>query len=138
MGWHLGGHHVAVHATVVGETLAVTPSFLGANPAVVRTGPMAGLQVLREEESLARDLLAALSRDQRAVAVVSQTAPEDIATRHDPVADPDVMPAACGTTRWTGPRPSDSKRWCGGTSGGPRRRWPSRRGRRWPRPVWVR
>jgi hypothetical protein len=92
-GWHLGGHHVAVHATVVGDALAVTPCFLGANPAVVRSGPMAGLQVLREEESLARDLLAELSRDQRAVALVSVTAPEDIATRHDPVADPDVVPA---------------------------------------------
>jgi hypothetical protein len=91
--WHLGGHHVGVHATVVGDILAVTPSFLGANPAVVRSGPMAGLQVLREEESLARDLLAELSRDQRDVAVVSATAPEDIATRHDPVADPDVVPA---------------------------------------------
>jgi hypothetical protein len=91
--WHIGGHHVAVHATIVGDTLAVTPCFLGANPAVVRTGPMTGLQVLREEESLARDLLAELSRDQRAVAVVSSTAPEDIATRHDPVADPDLVPA---------------------------------------------
>ena len=91
--WHLGGHHVGVHATVVGDILAVTPSFLGANPAVVRSGPMAGLQVLREEESLARDLLADLSRDQRDVAVVSATAPEDIATRHDPVADPDAVPA---------------------------------------------
>lgn len=91
--WHLGGHHVGIHATVVGDDLSVTPCFLGANPAVVRTGPHQGLQVLREEETLARDLLATLTVDQLGVALVSTTAPNDIATRHDPVADPDVVPA---------------------------------------------
>jgi Protein of unknown function (DUF3500) len=91
--WHLAGHHVGIHATVVGDAMAVTPCFLGANPAVVRSGPHAGLQVLREEEALARELLAALTPDQLTVAVVSRTAPDDIATRHDPVADPDVVPA---------------------------------------------
>jgi hypothetical protein len=91
--WHLGGHHVGVHATVVGGSLAVTPSFLGANPAVVRSGPHAGLQVLREEEELARSVLAALDADQLGVAVVSADAPDDIATRHDPVADPELVPA---------------------------------------------
>jgi hypothetical protein len=91
--WHLGGHHAAIHATVVRDAIAVTPCFLGANPAVVHSGPHTGLQVLREEEALARDLLTALTVDQLAVAVVSRTAPDDIATRHDPVADPGVVPA---------------------------------------------
>ena len=90
--WHLGGHHVGVHATVVGDALAATPCFLGANPAVVRRGPHKGLQVLKEEEVLARDLLRAFDADQLGVAVVSATAPADIATRHDPVADPTVVP----------------------------------------------
>ena len=97
--WHLGGHHVGVHATVVGDAVAITPSFLGANPAVVRGGPHAGLQVLREEESLARDLLGALDADQRGVAVVSPDAPDDIATRHDPVADPDAGPVGAAARR---------------------------------------
>jgi hypothetical protein len=91
--WHLGGHHVAIHATVVGQELALTPCFLGAQPAVLPSGPRAGLQVLREEETLARDLLAALDSDRRRVAVFSSTAPADIATRHDPVADPAVVPS---------------------------------------------
>ncbi|MEP6628892.1 MAG: DUF3500 domain-containing protein [Lapillicoccus sp.] len=91
--WHLGGHHVAIHATVVGDSLALTPCFLGANPAVVPSGPHAGMQVLREEEALARDLLGALDADQRRVAVVSRTAPSDIATRHDPLADRSLVPA---------------------------------------------
>ncbi len=91
--WHLGGHHVGIHATVVGAVVALTPCFLGANPAVVPSGPHAGLQVLREEEALARDLLGALGPDQRTRAVVSATAPDDIATRHDPVADPGLVPS---------------------------------------------
>ena len=91
-GWHLGGHHVGIHATVVGDALASTPCFLGANPAVVPSGPHTGLQVLREEEALARELLGALSADQLRTAVVSTSAPGDIATRHDPVADPSVVP----------------------------------------------
>jgi hypothetical protein len=90
--WRLGGHHVAVHATVVGDTLATTPCFLGANPAVVPRGPQRGRQVLREEEALARSLLGALDADQLAAAVVSPTAPSDIATRHDPVADLSLVP----------------------------------------------
>ncbi len=91
--WHLGGHHVGLHATVVGDTVAITPSFLGANPAVVRSGPHTGLQVLREEEQLGRELLGALDVSQREVAVVSPDAPDDIATRHDPVADASVVPS---------------------------------------------
>jgi hypothetical protein len=91
--WHVGGHHVGVHATVVGDHVAVTPCFLGANPAVVRSGRHSGLQVLREEEALARALLGALDHDQLAVAVVSPHAPDDIATRHDPVAEPGLVPA---------------------------------------------
>jgi uncharacterized protein DUF3500 len=94
--WHLGGHHVGVHATVVGHELAVTPCFLGTNPAVVRSGPHAGLQVLREEEALARELLGALDADQLSTAWVSADAPDDIATRHDPVADPTVVPSGLG------------------------------------------
>lgn len=92
-GWRLGGHHVGIHATVVGDALASTPCFLGANPVIVPVGRHAGLQVLREEEALARDLLGALGPDQIQMAIVSPTAPSDIATRHDPVADLSLVPA---------------------------------------------
>ncbi len=90
--WHLAGHHLGIHVTVVGDAVAATPCFLGANPAVVPRGPRAGWQVLRPEESLARDLLTALRPGQRGRAVVSATAPDDIATRRDPVADPALVP----------------------------------------------
>lgn len=86
--WRLNGHHVALHVTVIGGAVAMTPQFFGSNPARVLSGPHEGLRALPAEEDLGRALLAALEPGQREVAVVSDTAPADILTRHDPVADP--------------------------------------------------
>ena len=37
--WRIGGHHVAIHLTLADDrVIGTTPSFLGANPAVVPTG----------------------------------------------------------------------------------------------------
>lgn len=91
--WRVNGHHLAVHVTVVGDRVAVTPSFFGAEPATVPSGPRRGLRVLSVEEDLARELLTSLDPDQRAVAVTSDTAPRDVLTRSDPVADPSVITA---------------------------------------------
>src|SRR6185436_10989434 len=45
--WRVGGHHVAVHVTVLGDrVIGTTPSFLGANPAVIPSGPAAGTSTL--------------------------------------------------------------------------------------------
>ncbi|MGH3361639.1 MAG: DUF3500 domain-containing protein, partial [Nocardioides sp.] len=44
------------------------------------------------EEDLARELLVSLDADQRALAVTADTAPDDILTRADLVADPDLLP----------------------------------------------
>ena len=77
--WRLGGHHIAIHLTIeAGRVVGSAPSFLGANPAVVPSGPTAGARALTGEEGLARDLLAALTPEQRAVAVVDPVAPPDI------------------------------------------------------------
>lgn len=89
---HIGGHHLCLHFTVAQNHVAGTPLFFGANPAVVPSGPQAGLQTLPQEEKLARELLGALATDQLQQAVVSAEAPADIATRRDPVADIGVIP----------------------------------------------
>ena len=69
--WRIGGHHVAIHLTVAGDRIVgTTPSFLGANPAVVPSGPTAGARALVGEEALARALVDGLSTEQRAVAIV--------------------------------------------------------------------
>jgi hypothetical protein len=60
-GFRFEGHHLTLNFTLRGdEVLASTPSFLGANPAEVRTGPRAGLRVLAAEEDLARQLVLSL------------------------------------------------------------------------------
>jgi hypothetical protein len=86
--WRLGGHHVAIHFTVAGRrVVGSAPSFLGANPAVVPDGPTAGTRTLTGEEVLAREFLASLSPEARAVAIVDRVAPPDILSGHGARAD---------------------------------------------------
>lgn len=77
--WRIGGHHVAIQLTVAdARIVGSSPSFLGANPAVVPSGPTAGERALKGEETLARDLVAGLSPEQQAIAIVDPVAPPDI------------------------------------------------------------
>ena len=70
-GWRVEGHHVSLHFTIVdGTAVASAPSFLGANPAQVRSGPKAGLRALREHEDAGRALVKALDPSQRDAAVI--------------------------------------------------------------------
>jgi hypothetical protein len=52
--WQVNGHHLGVHITVVDDSIAATPSFLGAEPATVLSGPHRGLRLLVDEEELGR------------------------------------------------------------------------------------
>jgi hypothetical protein len=79
-GWRLEGHHISLNfVTGASEQgLSVTPLFLGANPAEIRQGRLAGSRVLATEQDLGLELLTMLDEDQRFKAVVSATAPPDI------------------------------------------------------------
>ena len=90
--WRAGGHHLCVHFTMVDGESSVTPLFFGANPARVPDGERAGLRVLAAEEDLARSLLRSLPDDQRAQAVVSSDAPNDILTTNQIRADIALVP----------------------------------------------
>ena len=80
-GWRYEGHHISQHWTLVnGNAMAASPQFFGANPAEVREGSMRGTRVLSNEEDLARMFLLSLNESQRAEAIVSPTAPDDILT----------------------------------------------------------
>jgi hypothetical protein len=92
--WRIGGHHVAVHLTVAADRIVgSTPSFLGANPAVVPSGPAAGERALTGEEALARAFVAGLSPEQRAIAIVDPMAPPDIHTGNGARADVTAVPS---------------------------------------------
>lgn len=77
--WRIGGHHLALQLTMASDqVIASAPSFLGANPATVPDGPVAGHRAIDGEETLGRALLLSLSPAQRQVAVVDPDAPPDI------------------------------------------------------------
>jgi hypothetical protein len=70
--WRFEGHHISLNVSVVPDQgLTVTPTFLGADPAEVAFGPLAGVRVLRTEEDLGRALVTSLTPAQRAVAIIA-------------------------------------------------------------------
>jgi Protein of unknown function (DUF3500) len=88
-GWKMEGHHLSFNFTVVkGTTIVTTPSFMGANPAEVKSGPLKGRRALRAEEDLARELAKSFTGETRAKVVFDQTAPPDILTTDKSQVDP--------------------------------------------------
>lgn len=79
-GYRVEGHHISLNFTLVNGKVVASPNFFGANPAEVRQGPRKGLRVLHAEEDLGRELIVALTPEQKKVAIVSATAYKDILT----------------------------------------------------------
>jgi hypothetical protein len=78
--WRFEGHHVSLSVAVTPDGVAVTPSFLGSNPAEVVSGPLAGFRVHGQVEDLARQLVSSLDGRLRTQAIVADAAPSEIAT----------------------------------------------------------
>jgi hypothetical protein len=97
-GWRFEGHHLSLNFTLAGDKLAVdAPSFFGANPAMVASGPRMGLRALGEEHDAGWALLESLTEAQRREAVFETRTYGDIVTRNrDKVAPLDAVgiPAA--------------------------------------------
>lgn len=68
-GFQFDGHHLAINCVVVGDEMAMTPSFMGSEPCDGRTGRFAGLRVLDVEERVGLDLIRSLDTDQQRVAI---------------------------------------------------------------------
>jgi hypothetical protein len=92
-GWRFGGHHVSLNNLVVdGSVRAVTPCFLGADPAAAPALGGGVLRPLERVEDLARELVHSLSPELRARAVLLDRPPSDIVGGNRPrVADGDEM-----------------------------------------------
>jgi hypothetical protein len=99
-GWRLEGHHVSVRFIVQdGSSVASSPTFFGSNPAEVRVeGPKKGFRALGPEEDAARALLASLDDAQKATAIITATAPNEMLTNAkvqiDPLTPTGVMASA--------------------------------------------
>ncbi len=78
-GFRLEGHHLSLNYTIVpGRPVAVTPAFMGANPATVPTGPHQGLRTLREEQELGLALARAIQPSLRSRLVIADRSFGDI------------------------------------------------------------
>ncbi|MFO0938633.1 MAG: DUF3500 domain-containing protein [Gemmataceae bacterium] len=93
-GWRVEGHHLSVNVTVDrGVIVSTGPTVFATNPADVKDGPRKGLRVIGETEDLAKQLIAALTDDQKKTARQAKQFPEvDVKTRAT-VGEPVGLPA---------------------------------------------
>ena len=88
-GWRFEGHHLSLNFTLAGDKMAVdTPSFFGANPATVASGPKKGLRALGEEHDAGWALLESLGVAQRREAVFETRTYGDIVTTNRNTVEP--------------------------------------------------
>jgi hypothetical protein len=95
-GWRLEGHHLSINVTVAAEgEVAVTPTFMGTNPARVPSGPRAGSRVQYDEFILAIRLARSLNDAQRAQAMIGTRSLGNIVAgpgRGDALETPEGLP----------------------------------------------
>ena len=100
-GWKFEGHHLSTNFTIVGDRPVVfAPAFFGTNPAIVRDGPRKGLRPLRDEEDVARELMASFTDAQRTKVMFDVTAPREMITgenRESNPLDPGGLPMSAMT-----------------------------------------
>ncbi|TDV54261.1 DUF3500 domain-containing protein [Actinophytocola oryzae] len=77
-GWQLDGHHVNVNCVVVGDRMVLTPTFLGAEPVVAKSGKYAGTVAFRREEAVGEELFTSLTTRQRGRATIADELPPDL------------------------------------------------------------
>jgi len=97
--YRVEGHHLSLHFTVVNGKVASTPMFMGTNPAHVKDGPRKGLRVLGREEDLGRELVQALTADQKKTAIVAEKAYSDILTAANRKAALDGQPSGLSASK---------------------------------------
>lgn len=80
-GWRFEGHHISFNfSTINNRLVSGTPGFMGANPAIVLSGPQKGKEVLKREAELGFALIQSLTSSQLNKAIISNDAPGDIIT----------------------------------------------------------
>ena len=78
-GWRIEGHHLSLNFTLLpGKPIAVTPAFMGANPAEIPSGPRKGFRTLAREQELGRELARSVDPQQRTRMVIAARSLGDI------------------------------------------------------------
>ncbi len=92
-GWRFEGHHLSLNFTIAEDaSVALTPSFLGANPGEVKAGPRTGLRALADEEDLALALVRSFTPEQQKIAILPGEAPAELLTAQERRVQP-LLPA---------------------------------------------
>jgi hypothetical protein len=79
-GWQIDGHHLNLNCLVLGDQLVLTPSFMGSEPVLARSGQYAGTRVFAAEEEQGLALMRSLSADERAQATIGTDLPGELLT----------------------------------------------------------
>jgi uncharacterized protein DUF3500 len=79
-GWQIDGHHLNVNCFVLGDQLVLTPSFMGSEPVLARSGKYAGTRVFATEEEQGFALMRSFSSDKRARATIGKDLPGELLT----------------------------------------------------------
>ncbi len=76
-GWQIDGHHLVINYFVLGDQVVMTPTFLGAEPALAKSGKYAGNAVLQEEQDRGLALMQSLDTVQRRFATLDARKVDD-------------------------------------------------------------
>lgn len=88
-GWQLDGHHLAINSTIVGDSVTMSPSFIGIEPTEYSYGGVT-YRPLANEVDKAFALLNALDSNQQSVAIISSEPGEMVAGAGNDGVLPDV------------------------------------------------
>ncbi|WP_313802310.1 DUF3500 domain-containing protein [Sphingobium sp.] len=64
-GWNFYGHHLALNCFILNGQVVISPTFMGAEPNIIDSGPNTGLRLFDAEEIGGLNLMRSLSADQR-------------------------------------------------------------------------
>jgi hypothetical protein len=76
-GWQLDGHHLVINFFIMGDQVVMTPTFLGAEPAITTTGKYKGNKVLQEEQNRGLSFMTSLNSKQQKIATIKYEKTED-------------------------------------------------------------
>ena len=69
-GWQLMGHHLALNCLVLQKQMVLSPTFMGAEPNSIDTGPHAGVKLFEDEELRGLAFMTSLSTAQQQQAIL--------------------------------------------------------------------
>lgn len=70
-GWQLDGHHLVINYFVLRDQVVMTPTFMGSEPVIARSGRYAGTRVLEREQEKGLTFMRSLTPEQQRTATLA-------------------------------------------------------------------